>query len=54
MTGLLSKITDFIFSDKAETALIAIQTAKIRSLEIEDYRIILPINGYYQMQIPIY
>lgn len=43
-----------VYTDKEEAALIAIQTAKVRNLEIEDYRIMLSINGHEQMEIPIY
>ncbi|WP_338761899.1 hypothetical protein WAF17_16495 [Bernardetia sp. ABR2-2B] len=43
-----------VYKDKEEAALIAIQTAKIRNLEIEDYRIILSINGHEQMEMSIY
>ncbi|WP_375560242.1 hypothetical protein ACE193_21430 [Bernardetia sp. OM2101] len=43
-----------VYTDKEEAALIAIQTAKARNLDIEDYRIMLSINGHNQMEIPIY
>ncbi len=43
-----------VYTDKEEAALIAIETAKIRNLDIEDYRIMLSINGHEEMEIPIY
>ncbi len=46
--------TRLVYTDKEEAALIAIQTAKARNLDIEDYRIMLSINGHDQMEIPIY
>ncbi len=43
-----------VFLDKEEAIVMAIQTAKARNLDIEDYRIMLSINGHEQMEIPIY